>query len=1079
MKPPIHFLLFVIFLSTPGFGLCAPPVVLDQNQDEIALGLHIDLLEDKEGKWTLADVMSSELADKFVVNKQNIPFFPDRESVYWARFKIEMQHDDLGRHLIWIHRHSQSRVFLPVKNAGYIVKMTNPSAPFSEREIQHPHFIISLPLDLDYRRYIFLRLKPVNFNNIRLHIKINAKIMSEKTFYQNYRDYLFTQGIYYGFIIVMVFYNLFVYLSVEDKSYLYYVLYIFMFGLFFFEQKGLGFQYLWPNMPLMNLNIWTIFLGIASFSLLKFMQTFLKTKEHGIRPHQALSALTLLWLCLIPSIFLMGNQFAKQFTYHLTIITAIIFVSALILRIKQGSRAAMFIAFAFSFFIIGGLLHVFAGLNLLPESAVTSYGFQIGSALEVVLLSLALADRINTMNKKLTTQAIALEKNAIELKSYTLVLQDKNQELEKLDKLKDDFVANTSHELRTPLHGIIGLAESLSDGAKGVLPDGVKKDLRMITSSGQRLFSLVNDILDFYKLESQDVQLMFKAVDLRNVADVVLTLSQPLIAAKSLKLINTIPKHLHLVHADENRVQQILHNLLGNAIKFTHQGEVCITATINGNWVEVGIADTGIGIPKDKQTAIFRSFEQVDGTTERNYGGTGLGLSVTKKLVELHGGRIWVESLLGQGSVFYFTLPLTAASACPQDSETVAILHRPDAPLSALQRGLSPLPDTVESAAFAVTGNACVLVVDDEPVNLAVMKNNLSLAGYKVITAISGFDALIKLQTNSPDIVLLDIMMPQMSGYDTARKVRETLNEEQLPIIFLTAKNQLGDLIAGFESGGNDYITKPFFKDELLARVRAHVKVSILTNELIQAQHQALAASRAKSSFLAVMGHELRTPLNHILGYCELLQDDAEEHGLIEFITDLQEIEKSGKNLLSMVSNVLDITSAEKNDPTLDLQAHTVRSMTQAIIESIATQAVTNNNNLTVVYAGDIGDMITDVKRVTTIIVNILHNACKFTENGQINVNVLRENEDSKNWINFIIDDTGIGIDYEKQSRIFQPFAQADESSTRKYGGIGLGLALAQINCRALGGHIDLQSEVGKGSTFTIRLPAEICLPPA
>ncbi len=233
-----------------------------------------------------------------------------------------------------------------------------------------------------------------------------------------------------------------------------------------------------------------------------------------------------------------------------------------------------------------------------------------------------------------------------------------NERLRQVDKLKDDFLANTSHELRTPLHGIIGLAESSVADASVKLPERMRLNLGMIIASGKRLASLVNDILDFSKLKTHHLDIQKKPLDMRVLVDLVLKFSEPLLAGKNLIFKNEIPPDLPPVEGDENRLQQILHNLVGNAIKFTESGEVRISAAQRNGMVEISVADTGIGISKDKQQDIFKSFEQVDASISREYGGTGLGLAITKSLVELHGGKIWVESEAAQGAVFTFTLPV-------------------------------------------------------------------------------------------------------------------------------------------------------------------------------------------------------------------------------------------------------------------------------------------------------------------------------------------------------------------------------------------------------------------------------------
>lgn len=408
--------------------------------------------------------------------------------------------------------------------------------------------------------------------------------------------------------------------------------------------------------------------------------------------------------------------------------------------------------------------------------------------------------------------------------------------LQQVDKLKDEFLANTSHELRTPLNGIIGLAQSLIDGICGPLAKEAQRNLAMIVASGNRLASLVDDILDFAKLKNKGLQLHQKPVDLWVVVDVVMALTQPLVGDKAIKLHNNVPPELPRVLADEDRLMQIFHNLLGNAVKFTDRGHITVNASASEGGVTVAIEDTGIGIEKDHLGSIFESFQQVEGNSERVYGGTGLGLSVTKKLVELHQGELWVESQLGVGSTFSITLPVAKTGADPSSddskvdgkveveedtlSEQLRVLQKTlqDEAEGALQQSPPELPEKSETTAR-------ILIVDDEVVNRQVLRNLLVLQNYTVCEASGGSEALEMITQEEWDMVILDVMMPHLSGYDVCRRIREEHPAHTLPVILLTARNQVNDLVTGFEAGASDFITKPIARAELLARVNTHLQL--------------------------------------------------------------------------------------------------------------------------------------------------------------------------------------------------------------------------------------------------------------
>ena len=454
------------------------------------------------------------------------------------------------------------------------------------------------------------------------------------------------------------------------------------------------------------------------------------------------------------------------------------------------------------------------------------------------------ADRLEVLQLLSSQAAISID-NA---KLYT-EMAELNDELKEMDRLKDDFLANTSHELRTPLNGIIGITQSLLEGAGGPLTDEQITNLQMVVSSGKRLDTLVNYILDFSKLKRQEIELQRKPIDFRQLTQLVMSLSKPLLGGKPLELQNQIADDLPPVYGDENRLQQIMHNLIGNAIKFTASGEVTVTAQVTeDNRIEITVADTGIGIPTDKFDDIFKSFEQVDASTAREYGGTGLGLSITKQLVELHGGTISVASELGHGSQFTLTLQKSRESAAPLTELPEAVTKVRDDEIS--RRAVAPQPLKAE-------GDYTILAVDDDPVNLQVVTNLLSIENYAVKTVLGGAETFELLeQGEKPDLILLDIMMPKITGYEVCQKLRERYSATELPIMLLTAKNQVSDLVDGLNVGANDYITKPVSKHELLARIKTHINLSRLKAENIRMGAE-LEVARRVQQMLLPKEHEL------------------------------------------------------------------------------------------------------------------------------------------------------------------------------------------------------------------------------
>jgi signal transduction histidine kinase len=409
--------------------------------------------------------------------------------------------------------------------------------------------------------------------------------------------------------------------------------------------------------------------------------------------------------------------------------------------------------------------------------------------------------------------------------SLALELDVRNKDLAAANELKDQFLANTSHELRTPLNGIIGLADALLDGSGGEPTAAQQRSLGLIVQSGRRLANLVNDLLDFSKMKAADIELSIASIGVHGSVDLVCAMVQPLAAGRPLLVSNRVKLDAPCVLADEDRLQQILTNLLGNAVKFTRQGEVWVDAEVRDGMLAIAVHDTGVGIPEEARERIFEAFQQADGSTAREFGGTGLGLSVAKALVEKHGGALSVESTVGVGSVFRFTLPLSNRG--PDRASQASVTSVTSATRTLVAPGeIEPAPVSVPISSLGATSSHRVLVVDDEPVNREVLAQQLGRFGHEILQAENGEEALALIEKHGkPDVLLLDVMMPKMSGYEVLERLRRRYDEKDLPVLLLTAKNREEDLVEGFRRGASDYLVKPFLKSELVARLEHHLRI--------------------------------------------------------------------------------------------------------------------------------------------------------------------------------------------------------------------------------------------------------------
>jgi signal transduction histidine kinase len=415
--------------------------------------------------------------------------------------------------------------------------------------------------------------------------------------------------------------------------------------------------------------------------------------------------------------------------------------------------------------------------------------------------------------RKQIEAALAAERASLagQVAERTADLSAANAELARAARLKDEFLASMSHELRTPLNAILGMSQALQEQIYGGLTSKQAEALQTIGESGEHLLGLINDILDLAKIEAGKMELAIEPIEPATIAQASLRLVEQSAREKGLRIITRFDGAVQQLHADARGLKQILVNLLSNAVKFTPAGgqvglEIVGDATQGRLFFTVW--DSGIGIAEANLAQIFQPFVQIDGRLARAYVGTGLGLALVSRLVDLHGGSIQVTSALSQGSRFTVALPWRQSA--------VAIVAREDR--AALAKAAGDIP-AIQAR------HQRVLVAEDNPANLVTLANYLVAKGYQVVTAHDGAEALARARENRPDVILMDIQMPGMDGLEATKRIRVDPTLAGIPIIALTALAMPGDRERCLAAGVDVYLPKPIHLPELVATIETYLPV--------------------------------------------------------------------------------------------------------------------------------------------------------------------------------------------------------------------------------------------------------------
>lgn len=707
---------------------------------------------------------------------------------YWFRFRIQAN-DWLASHAKWVLELADplaERVTLFVLKDGRLelLQQTGQQFPFQQRAVNFRNYAFPLQFVDTTPTTYYLYVNSVGA------IRVPLKIWQEDSFFDfRERADLFL-GLFFGGMIILTLYNLFIYLSIEDNSYLYLVLYMTGAMIFYLAYKGLGFQYVWPDTPLATKYVLAFMTYLTTLAGAQFSRSFLKTRK--VTPRIDYALIVLMAACPLGILIVLVFGHAVNIVYQsifATLAVTLVVISSGYRLLKQHFQPARFYLAAWGFVVIGVTINNLETIALIPSNFITTSILPVSFALQCLFLSFALANRISNLEN---------EKMRLTEESRQL-LRETNKQLAFSNQLKDDFLSNINHELRTPMHGVIGTLDLLKHTE---MTEQQRRFVDRIAGSSSQMLHLVEGILHFTELQSDRLRVEENDFDLHrlleDLQETLLPEARRSCLAFTFSVASDIPQW---VRSDGKHIRTILSHLLRNAIKFTIQGSVKLevqkvkTVEENLTLLSFRITDTGVGINPDKQEQIFQAFQQLDSSSTRQAGGLGIGLAICHQLSQLIGGKLIVETPDTGGCRFIMNLAVRMGEK-PNPAVTVDLTGK-------------PLGGATDDPAMPHLPPCQILVVEDSAINQMVLKSMLEKLGHNVIIAENGQVALRKLEKQPADLIFMDCQMPVMDGFEATERIRQRTGYAKTPIIAVTANVTSHDKDKCLQAGMSDYLAKP------------------------------------------------------------------------------------------------------------------------------------------------------------------------------------------------------------------------------------------------------------------------------